>query len=147
MLRIAEELITALEQTPEVMKMVGTIAAARAHQANVQGEALIAANFARQALQCLPDIDLVSRSLRAVATSLLGDASSMSGNLEEARQVYQESARICQAAGDIHLTIVINSNLANILVEQGSLQQAAKIPETYRWRLTGSKGSIAGQFC
>ncbi len=51
----------------------------------------------------------------------------MSGNLEEAQQAYMEAARIGQAAGDIHLTIVNNSNLANLLIEQGSLRQAARI--------------------
>ncbi len=110
MLQAAEELISALELTLEVRVMQGTIAAARAFQANLLGEARIAADFARQALEYLPDIDLISRSLRTVAYGLLGDASSMSGNLEEAQQAYVEAARIGQAAGDIHLTIVNNSN-------------------------------------
>jgi LuxR family maltose regulon positive regulatory protein len=148
MLRIAEELISTLEETTEVRIMKGAIAAARAHQANLQGEANLAMDFARQALEWLPDIDLVSRSLRTVATSLLGDASSMSGNLEEARQAYLESAAIGQAAGDIHLTIVVNSNLANVLVEQGSLRQAAKIySETIQMatRPDGQKSVIAGR--
>ena len=148
MLQIAEELISALEETPEVKIMKGTIAAARAHQANVLGEAILAADFARQALEFLPDIDLVSRSLRTVATSLLGDASSMSGYLEEARQAYLEAAAIGQAAGDINLTIVLNSNLANILVEQGSLRQAARIySETLQLatRPDGQKAIITGR--
>ena len=148
MLRTAEELISTLEETPDVRIMKGAIAAARAHKANVQGEAHLAADFARQALEYLTDIDLVSLSLRAVATSLLGDASSMSGNLEEARQAYLESAQICQAAGDVHLTIVINSNLANILVEQGSLRQAARIySETIQMatRPDGQKAVIVGR--
>lgn len=148
MLQTAEELISAPEQTPEVRIMKGAIAAARAHQANVQGEAHLAAHFARQALEYLPDIDLVSRSLRTVATSLLGDASSMSGNLEDARQAYLEAARIGQAAGDIHLNIVLNSNLANILVEQGSLRQAARIySETLQMttRPDGQQSVIAGR--
>jgi LuxR family maltose regulon positive regulatory protein len=148
MLRTAEELISALEETTEVRIMKGAIAAARAHQANVQGEANLAVDFARQALGCLPDIDLVSRSLRTVATSLLGDASSISGNLEEARRAYLEAAAIGQAAGDINLTIVLNSNLANILVEQGSLRQAARIySETIQMatRPDGQKSVIAGR--
>jgi LuxR family maltose regulon positive regulatory protein len=128
--------------------MQGTIAAARAHQANIQGEARMAADYARQALKYLSDIDPVSRSLRVVATSLLGDASSMSGNLEDAEQAYLEAASIGQAVGDIHLTIVANSNLANILVEQGSLRQAARIYfETLRMatRPDGQKSVIAGR--
>lgn len=148
MLNTAEELISTLDPTDEVSTMKGTIAAARAHQANIQGKALLAANFARQALEYLPDVDLVSRSLRTVATSLLGDATSMSGDLEVARQDYLESARISQTAGDIHLTIVINSNLANIMVEQGSLRQAAEIySETLRLatQTDGQQAIIAGR--
>jgi ATP/maltotriose-dependent transcriptional regulator MalT len=70
MLRTAE-LISRLERTQDVRTMQGTIAARRAFQANMQGEAQMSTEFARQALVCLPDIDLVSRSLRTVATSLL----------------------------------------------------------------------------
>ena len=148
MLRTAEELISKLEPTQGVRMMQGTIAAARAFRANLQGEAHIAADFARQALECLPDIDLISRSLRTVAYGLLGDASSMSGNLEEAQQAYIEAARIGKAAGDIHLTIVNNSNLANLLIEQGSLRQAARIySDTLQMatRPDGQKSIIAGR--
>jgi LuxR family maltose regulon positive regulatory protein len=148
MLRTAESLISSLESTQEVRMMQGTIAAARAHRANLQGQAHIAADFARQALEYLPDIDLISRSLRTVATSLLGDASSMNGDLEEARRAYIESARIGKAAGDIHLTIVVNSNLANILIEQGLLHQAASIySETLSMatRPDGQRTLIAGR--
>jgi LuxR family maltose regulon positive regulatory protein len=128
--------------------MQGTIAAARAFQANLQGEAHIAADFARQALGYLPDIDLISRSLRTVAYALLGDASSISGDLEDAKEAYTEAAKIGQAAGDIHLTIVNNSNLANVLIEQGSLRQAARIySDTLQiaTRPDGQKSIIAGR--
>jgi len=148
MLKKAEELITSLEPSQDVKIMQGTIASARAHQANLMGDAHKAADFARQAIEVLPDVDLVSRSLRAVSTSLLGDATSMTGDLEEAKQAYIESARICQAAGDVHLTIVVNSNLADIFVEQGMLRQAARIySETLSLatRPDGQKALIAGR--
>jgi len=148
MLKKAEELISALEPSQEVKIMQGSIASARAHSANLIGDAYKAADFARQAIEILPDADLVSRSLRAVSTSLLGDATSMTGDLEEAKRAYIESAQICQAAGDVHLTIVVNSNLANILVAQGILRQAAKIySETLllATRPDGQKALIAGR--
>ena len=148
MLKKAEELISSLESSQEVKVMQGTIASARAHQANLLGDAHKAADFARQAIEVLPDVDLVTRSLRAVSTSLLGDAASMTGDLEEAKQAYIESARICQAAGDVHLTIVVNSNLADIFVEQGVLRQAARIySETLllATRPDGQKAVIAGR--
>ena len=107
--------------------MQGAIAAARAYRAYIRGEAHIAADFAGQALDYLPDYDLISRSLRTVAYALRGDASWMNGDLENAKEAYTEAVKIGQAAGDIHLTIVNNSNLANVLIEQGSLHQAARI--------------------
>jgi LuxR family maltose regulon positive regulatory protein len=148
MLEKAGELISSLEPSQELKIMQGSIASARAHQANLMGDTHKAADFARQAIDILPDVDLVSRSLRAVSTSLLGDATSMTGDLDEAKRAYIESARICQAAGDVHLTIVINSNLANILVEQGVLRQAARIySETLSLatRPDGQKALIAGR--
>jgi LuxR family maltose regulon positive regulatory protein len=148
MLRTAEQLIASLEPGTEVEMMQGTIATGRAYRTNLEGETSLAASFARQALEYLPDNDLVSRSLRTVATSLLGDASSMNGELEDARQAYMEAKQIGQAAGDNHLVIVANSNLANILVEQGLLHQAARIySETLQiaTRPDGQKSVIAGR--
>jgi LuxR family maltose regulon positive regulatory protein len=148
MLRFAEKLISSLEPAMYVRIMQGTIATARAYRANLQGETSLAARFARQALEHLPDIGLVSRSLRTVATSLLGDASSMNGELEEARKAYLEAKHIGQTAGDVHLVIVVNSNLANILIEQGRLHEAARIySETLEMatRSDGQRLVIAGR--
>ena len=148
MLQTAERLISSEEPTIELRTMQGTIATARAYQANMRGETSLAAAFARQALEYLPDIDLVSRSLRTVATALRGDASSMNGDLEDARQAYLEAKKIGEAAGDIHLIIVANSNLANILIEQGLLHQAYMIySETLEMatRPDGQQPVIAGR--
>jgi ATP/maltotriose-dependent transcriptional regulator MalT len=127
MLQKAEEVISFFGPSKDVKTLHGAITAARAYRSNLMGDAEKAADFASQALKILPEIDLIPRSLRAVSASLLGDASSLTGNLEEARRAYIESARIAQEAGDIHLNIVINSNLANILLEQGLIRQAEKI--------------------
>jgi LuxR family maltose regulon positive regulatory protein len=72
----------------------------------------------------------------------------MNGNLVDARQAYMEAQQIGQAAGDIHLVIVANSNLANILIEQGLLHQAATIySETLEMttRPDGQKSVLAGR--
>ncbi len=148
LLSAAEQLISSPETSVENRTMQGTIETARAYQANLQGDTLLATQHARRALQHLPDADLVSRSLRTVATSLLGDASSMNGELQEARQAYSEALRIAQVAGDVHLTIVLNSNIANILMEQGLLHEAARIyGETLRMatRPDGQESVIAGR--
>ena len=126
-LQPAERLISSLEPTIEVRIMLGTIAAARAYSANMQGEARLAADFARQALEYLPDNDPFPQSLRSVATAALGDASWITGNVEEARLAYTEAVRIGQAADNIHMVIIANSNLAHILMELGRLHQAARI--------------------
>ena len=148
MLQTAEKLISSSGPDADLNLMQGTIATARAYRTNLEGETRQAASFARQALEYLPDTGLVPLSLRTVATALLGDASSMNGELEQARQAYRESRQIGQAAGDIHLVIVANSNLANILIEQGLLRQAAEIySETLHMatRPDGQKFVIAGR--
>ena len=148
MLQVAEQLISTQEADAGAQVMRGAIASARAYRTNLIGETYQAAGFARQALEYLTEPDLVSRSLRTVATSLLGDASSMNGELDQARQAYVEARQIGQAAGDIHLVIVANSNLANILIEQGQLHQAAGIySETLQMatRPDGQKLVIAGR--
>ena len=98
LLQAAEQLIPSSETSSANRTMQGTIETARAYQANLLGDTLLATQHARRALQHLPDADLVSRSLRTVATSLLGDASPMNGDLQEARQAYSEALRIAQAA-------------------------------------------------
>jgi LuxR family maltose regulon positive regulatory protein len=126
-LQAAERLISALEPSDDVGTMSGAVAAARAYRANMQGETRLAATLAQQALDCLPVSSDLSCSLRSAATSILGDASWMDGDLAEAQRAYADAVLISQATGNIHMVIIANSNLADILVEQGKLQQAARI--------------------
>jgi LuxR family maltose regulon positive regulatory protein len=125
-LQAAERQIAPLGPAPEIQIMVGTIATARAHRANMLGETRLAADFGRQALECLPDTDPFSRSIRSVATSILGDASWMNGELEEARRAYATAMDVARAAGNLGMVVVTGSNLAEILVEQGRLHEAAR---------------------
>jgi LuxR family transcriptional regulator, maltose regulon positive regulatory protein len=123
----AERLISSLELTDDVRTMSGAITAARASWANRQGETRLAAGFARQALESLPDSnDFYSRSLRSAATAILGNASWMEGNLVEAGRAYTQALLISQAAGYGHMGIITTSNLANVLMEQGQLHLAAR---------------------
>jgi LuxR family maltose regulon positive regulatory protein len=148
MLQIAERLISSMEAEADLQLMHGMIATARAYLTNLEGETLQAARFARQALEYLPDNDFVSCCLCTVAISLLGDASSMNGELEAARQAYLKSKQMGQAAGNLDLVVVTNSNLANILIEQGLLHQAVEIySETLHMatRPDGQKFVIAGR--
>jgi LuxR family maltose regulon positive regulatory protein len=124
-LQTAERLITAREYDEGSATMCGAIAAARAFCANMNGEAKLAADFARQALGFLPVSDDFSCSLRSAAISILGDASWMSGDLGEARDAYQEAVRISRAAGNIDMILITTSNHADIMMELGLLQQSA----------------------
>ena len=105
--------------------MLGTIAAARAHCANSRGDTHSAAEYARQALELLPDCSSISQSIRSVSTSILGDASWINGNLEEAMRAYTEAIRIGREANNLHMVIIANSNIADILMRQGQLHRAA----------------------
>jgi LuxR family maltose regulon positive regulatory protein len=67
--------------------------------------------------------------------------------LEEAIRAYTEAIRIGQDAGNLHMTIIAKSNLADILMEQGQLHNAA---DTYTQTLhmavrpDGQRSPLAG---
>jgi LuxR family maltose regulon positive regulatory protein len=149
-LQTPEKLLTLLKPTVEVKTMLGTIAAARAHCANTQGDTHSAAENAREALDLLPDCSSISQSIRSVSTSILGDASWINGNLEEATRAYTEAIRIGQEARNLHMTIIANSNLGDILVEQGQLHRAG---DTYTKALQmavrpdGQRSPLAKNLC
>jgi LuxR family maltose regulon positive regulatory protein len=124
-LQAPEKLLSPLEPTDEVRTMRGTIAAARAHCANARGDTRAAADYAQLALNLLPDCSSISQSIRSVATSILGDTSWINGNLEEAIRAYTEASRIGREADNLHMVIIANANLADILMEQGQLHRAA----------------------
>jgi LuxR family maltose regulon positive regulatory protein len=126
-LQAPEKLLAPLEPTVEVRTMLGTIAAARAYSANAQGDSLSAAENARQALDLLPNCSSISQSIRSVSTSILGDASWINGNLEEATHAYTEAIRIGREARNLHMVIIANSNIGDILLEKGQLHRAADI--------------------
>jgi LuxR family maltose regulon positive regulatory protein len=133
LLQSAERLISPLEPTPEVKIMLGAAATARAYVANWHGNTRLAADAAQRALEYLPDSDPLSRSLRSLATDILGDASWLNDDLEAAKQAYTEAVQISRAADNIHMAIIANAHLAEILIEQGQLHRAARtFSETLR---------------
>jgi LuxR family maltose regulon positive regulatory protein len=126
-IQVGEQLLTQLEMTSDVRTMQGSFTAARAQLANMRTNAPLAADFARMALSCLPETTDFTCSLRSVSTSILGDASWISGELDEARRAYTDAVRIGQAADNPHMVIIANINLAGILAEQGQLHQAVNL--------------------
>ncbi len=123
----AERLISALGSEIDNRTMSGAVIAARAFIANMSGEASLAARLARQAFDCLPPDNDFSCSLRSAAISILGDSSRMTGNLTEAKHAYTQSLSISQTVGNHSMGIIANSNLADVLIEQGHLREANKI--------------------
>jgi LuxR family maltose regulon positive regulatory protein len=109
--------------------MLGCMAAARAFLANMRGNPSQAVDFARQALDYLPSRDPFSQSLRSLTTSILGDASWINDDLETAREAYMEAVQIARSARNIHLVIIANSHIAEIMIEQGQLHHAARVCE------------------
>ncbi len=123
----AEKLISSLDADKEFEAMKGAIATGRSYRSFMNGDINQTAVFARQAVDYLTDVDLISRSIRSIATALLGEASLMNGELEEARQACTEAKQIGQAAGDVHVVIIVNCALGRIFLEQSLLHQAAEI--------------------
>ncbi len=126
-LQVPDELLAPLEPTPEIRILQGTIATARAYCASSRGDPRLAVKRAQEALEKLPDSISFSQSIRSVATSILGDASLTTGNVRDAARAYSEAVRIGREANDSHMVIIANSNLADVLVEQGQLSRAADI--------------------
>jgi LuxR family transcriptional regulator, maltose regulon positive regulatory protein len=125
-LQVPEKVLSSLEPTDEVRTMLGTIVAIRAHCANSQGDTQSAAEYAQQAVVKLPDCSSIC-SIRSVATLILGDASWINGDLDDAAHAYTEAIRIGREAGNLPMVIIANSNLADVLMEQGQLYRAADI--------------------
>jgi LuxR family transcriptional regulator, maltose regulon positive regulatory protein len=127
LLQIAEKLISPLEVDTQNKLMLGAIATGRAYRSFINGDPNQTATFARQAVEDLPDVDIVSRSIRSIATALLGDACLMIGEFEQARKAYAEAVKIGKAAGDVHVVMVVDCSLGRIFMEQGLLHQAAEL--------------------
>jgi LuxR family maltose regulon positive regulatory protein len=123
----AEHLVAALEPSPDVNSMVGTISAGRAYWADIQGDVPEATRLAGQALDLLPDTDPLSRSMRSVATGALAKTRWMMGDLVQARQIYDKAVKIGRAANNAEMVINTNDAIAGILMEQGQLRQAERL--------------------
>lgn len=125
-LRTADDVVAALEPTPEVRIMSGTAIAARAYAAAALGDAVGAAAFARQALDVLPNDPGFAQAMRSVATSLLGDSLWLAGDLAGAGGVYRQAARISLEAGNPAMAIIAATHLADVLQAQGHLHHAVQ---------------------
>jgi ATP/maltotriose-dependent transcriptional regulator MalT len=128
-LQTAEKFVSSFEtkSTVKIRIMLGSLAAARAQWAGMQGEADLAADFAQQALAYLPENNPFSNSIRGVTTVILGDISSMRGDLKEARHAYEEAVHIGRITDNVYLSIITTTNLADVLIELGELHLAGRL--------------------
>ncbi|MGD2179069.1 MAG: LuxR C-terminal-related transcriptional regulator, partial [Anaerolineae bacterium] len=108
----------------ERMKIQGRAATIRAFLAFYRGDTRGTDEYARQALDYLPEDDLTWRSAATVA---LGDAYSFVGDLAAACRVRSEALDLSQAAGNIYIVLIASMKLAVTLRQQGRLEQVIEI--------------------
>jgi LuxR family maltose regulon positive regulatory protein len=122
----------------ETRGMVGEMAAIRAAVACNRGQIAEAIELSRQALERLPEDDLILRGAVAGMIALnLGNADNSGGEVVAASQVYARAAAMSRAAGDMHAVLFAASKLAQLQAIQGQLRQAAS---TYREALRLADG-------
>ncbi len=121
----AERCLSASDSAVEAHWMRGHMAAIRAHLATLRGDTRRAVDLSRLALEYLPESD---RIVRSVATSTFAIACQLDGDLATAAQAFADAARLGVAGGNLFLAIGATAAQADILVQKGSLRQAA---ETY----------------
>ena len=102
-------------------RLPSDIAVARAGLALVLGDVPATVKYARQALQFVPEDDLLGHG---AAAALLGLASWAGGDLETAHRAFAEGMASLQRAG--HITDVISGTmaLADLRIAQGRLHEA-----------------------
>lgn len=129
----AAAILQAVEQagsaTPEAStrhdtEQQGMIATVRAYIAYFGGDAPNVVACARQALACLPR----ERSmLRSAAASAMGDAYSLSGQLDQASQAYAEAIALAKAAHNAYFVLLASLKLATNLVLQDEISRAIEM--------------------
>jgi LuxR family maltose regulon positive regulatory protein len=82
--------------------------------------------YARQALEYLPEGELEWRSAASIA---LGDAYASQGQMVAAHEARSDALATAKASGDTYILLIVNLRLAEILRQQGKLQQVIDICE------------------
>jgi LuxR family maltose regulon positive regulatory protein len=119
----AERLVSSQAPSPDVSSMIGTISAGRAYCADIEGNTSESTRLAEQALDLLPDTDPLSCSMRSVATGVYGKTIFLRGDLERARQIYDQALEIGKTANKVAMVINTSTDICDLLLEQGRLRQ------------------------
>ena len=111
-----------LDDRVERQRLAGHIAAIRAYATAQKRDLARAIDLTREALEHLPENDLMVRSFTmAVAGNLLR----MSGDLVAATQAITEAIVLAQAAGANYIAVDARCDLVKIQIARGQLHQAA----------------------
>jgi LuxR family maltose regulon positive regulatory protein len=105
---------------------VGRLAAIRSFLAGYSGDTPKTIRYARQALEYLPEQELEWRSATLIA---LGDAYASQGQMVAAHKARSDALVAGKASGDTYILLIVNLRLAEILRQQGELQQVIDICE------------------
>jgi LuxR family maltose regulon positive regulatory protein len=108
------------------MKLVGRVAAIRSFLASYSGDIPGTIRYARQALEYLPEQELPWRSAALIT---LGDAYANQGQMVAAHKARSDALVTGKASGDTYILMIVNLRLAEILRQQGKLQQVIDICE------------------
>jgi LuxR family maltose regulon positive regulatory protein len=113
-------------------RLTGRASAIRAFLSSYRGDAPGTIQYARRALDDLPEQDLTWRS---VATIALGDAYDVLGEASLAYQARLEALATSKATGDKYLILIATLKVAANLRMRGCLRQVVEICQTQMQRL------------
>jgi len=108
------------------IKIQGRVAAIRAFLAVYRGDAQETIDYARQALDYLPEQDLTWRSVAALP---LGDAYMFKGDIAAAYDTRLEALAMSEKSGHPFMILISNGRLAWTLRQQGKLKQVIHLCE------------------
>ena len=125
-LKAAEAALEGAELDDKTRDLIGRIASVRANVAvgHRQLETILAQS--QRALEYLHPDNLTHRT---TTTWKLGVAYEFQGDRAAAKQAYTEAISICKVSGNVYTQILATTGLANILLAENQLHQAA---ETYQ---------------
>lgn len=121
-LQDAEEALEDSDEPVERRRIAGHIAAIRAYTSVQNREVSRAVALTREALEQLPESDLMVRSF---TTAVAAIALRMSGDLVAAVQATTEAIALAQAADADYIAIDVRCDLAKLQMARGQLRRAA----------------------
>jgi LuxR family maltose regulon positive regulatory protein len=122
LLQSAHEVVSGLDDSVEMQRIDGHIAAIKGYTALLGGELKRAIELAQEALDLLSEGDLLPRCFAAMT---LGTSLRVSGELEAATQAFSEAIELCHSPANGYVAVVCLCDLGAVQLEQGKLQQAA----------------------